>query len=93
MALEPRTTSTTIKGEGPEPGAALLPTRLMSIDYKGRTRTITDLSKFEAANNPDGNTVYGVRDASPECLGQARSCKARVRFSRILIRVHLCGAG
>jgi len=59
------------QGSGPEPGAQLLPARLMSIDYKGKTRTITDLSKFEAANNPDGNTVYGVRDASPECLAQA----------------------
>jgi len=58
-------------GTGPEPGAVNLPTRLMSIDHRGKTRTIADLSKFEAANNPDGKTMYGVRGASADCLAQA----------------------
>lgn len=54
-----------------EPGAELLPARLMSIDSRGKTRTLADLSKFEAAHNPDGKTVYGLRNASPACLAQA----------------------
>ncbi|MFQ4148473.1 ScyD/ScyE family protein [Arthrobacter sp. LAPM80] len=58
-------------GTGPEPGGQLLPARLMKIDHHGNTRQMADLSIFEAANNPDGNTVYGVRDASADCLAQA----------------------
>jgi hypothetical protein len=59
------------QGTGPEPGAELLPARLMSIDHRGNTRQIADLSVFEGAHNPDGKTVYGVRDAAPACLAQA----------------------
>ncbi|MGO2541463.1 MAG: ScyD/ScyE family protein [Specibacter sp.] len=59
------------QGTGPEPGGALLPARLMQIDHRGNTRQITDLADFEAANDPDGSTVYGVRDAAPECLASA----------------------
>jgi len=59
------------QGTGPEPGGVLLPARLMQIDSHGTTRQVADLADFEAANNPDGNTVYGVRDASPACLAQA----------------------
>lgn len=59
------------QGLGPEPGAELLPTRLMSIDHRGTTRTVADLSAFEAAHNPDGNTTYGVGNASAQCLAQA----------------------
>lgn len=59
------------QGAGPEPGAELLPARLMSIDHRGHTRQIADLSVFEAAHNPDGKTVYGVRNAAPACLAQA----------------------
>ncbi|WP_449372371.1 ScyD/ScyE family protein [Arthrobacter psychrolactophilus] len=59
------------QGTGPEPGGELLPARLMSLDQQGTTRQITDLSVFEANNDPDGATVYGVRDASAECLAQA----------------------
>jgi hypothetical protein len=59
------------QGAGPEPGGALLPARLMKITRSGVTKQITDLSDFEAANDPDGDTTYGVRDASPECLALA----------------------
>ncbi|AIY03862.1 MULTISPECIES: ScyD/ScyE family protein [Arthrobacter] len=59
------------QGTGPEPGGVLLPARLMQIDQRGNSRQITDLADFEAANDPDGNTMYGVRDAAPECLAQA----------------------
>ncbi|PYI37429.1 hypothetical protein CVS30_15505 [Arthrobacter psychrolactophilus] len=59
------------QGAGPEPGGELLPARLMSLDQHGIAHQITDLSVFEAANDPDGATVYGVRDASPTCLAQA----------------------
>ncbi len=58
-------------GAGPEPGAVLLPARLMTIDENGNTRQIADLSEFERERNPDGDTVYGVRDASEDCLAQA----------------------
>jgi DNA-binding beta-propeller fold protein YncE len=58
-------------GNGPEPGAELLPARLMAMDSNGASRQLADLSDFEAANNPDSTTVYGVRDATPECLAQA----------------------
>lgn len=59
------------QGAGPEPGGELLPARLMQIDSGGNTRQITDLADFEAANDPDGAIMYGVRDASPACLAQA----------------------
>lgn len=59
------------QGAGPEPGGELLPARLMQIDHHGNTRELADLSGFERANNPDGGTVYGVRDATPECLSGA----------------------
>ncbi|WP_269939170.1 ScyD/ScyE family protein [Arthrobacter sp. HY1533] len=59
------------QGAGPEPGAELLPARLMAMDHGGNIRQIADLSVFEGQNNPDGSTVYGVRDAAPECLAQA----------------------
>lgn len=59
------------QGAGPEPGGALLPARLMKITSAGVTTQITDLSHFEAANDADGDTIYGVRDASTECLALA----------------------
>lgn len=59
------------QGAGPEPGAELLPARLMRIDKRGETTQLADLSVFEGSHNPDGQTVYGVRDASPDCLAQA----------------------
>ncbi|ALV44761.1 hypothetical protein MB46_03765 [Arthrobacter alpinus] len=59
------------QGAGPEPGAALLPARLKTIDAAGRTRTVADLSVYEGAHNPDGKTVYGVRTASDSCLAEA----------------------
>lgn len=62
---------------GEEPGAVNLPTRLMRIDARGNTTTMADLSVHEAANNPDGNTVYGVRAASAECLQQAPYMQAK----------------
>ncbi|NVN00666.1 ScyD/ScyE family protein, partial [Arthrobacter sp. SDTb3-6] len=34
-------------------------------------REIADLNGVRGANNPDGATVYGVRDAMPACLAQA----------------------
>lgn len=59
------------QGTGPEPGGALLQARLMQIDHRVNARQITDLADFEAANDPDGSTAYGVRDAVPECLASA----------------------
>lgn len=59
------------QGAGPEPGGELLPARLMKLDKRGNSTQIVDLSVFEGTHNPDGNTVYGVRDAAPECLSQA----------------------
>lgn len=59
------------QGAGPEPGAELIPARLMRIDKRGKTTQLADLSVFEGSHNPDGQTVYGVRDASPDCLAQA----------------------
>lgn len=55
----------------PEPTGELLPARLMKMDKSGTTREIVDLSTVEAAKNPDGKIVYGVRSVSPECLAQA----------------------
>ena len=59
------------QGAGPEPGGELLPAHLMKLDKWGNSTQIVDLSVFEGSNNPDGNTVYGVRDASADCLSQA----------------------
>ncbi|MHA7177083.1 ScyD/ScyE family protein [Arthrobacter sp. Sr24] len=59
------------QGAGPEPGGELLPARLMKLDKRGNSTQIVDLSVFEGAYNPDGNTVYGVRNASAACLAQA----------------------
>ncbi|MFL4473559.1 ScyD/ScyE family protein [Paeniglutamicibacter sp. MACA_103] len=56
---------------GEEPPSGLTPALLKSIDKQGKTRTITDLAKFERKHDPDGQTVYGVRDASASCLAQA----------------------
>lgn len=65
------------QGAGPEPGGELLPARLMTIDGNGNTRQIVDLSEFERDENPDGDTVYGVRDASAECLAQAPEMQSK----------------
>lgn len=54
--------------ENPE---AIGPALLKSISHHGKTRTITDMTKWEVKLNPDGKTVYGVRDAPQTCLDQA----------------------
>lgn len=59
------------QGAGPEPGGELLPARLMKLDKRGNSTQMADLSVFEGQHDPDGKTVYGVRDASPACLAQA----------------------
>lgn len=56
-------------GEPPAPG--LTPAVLKTIDHKGKVRTVTDMAEYERTHNSDGNTVYGVRDASAGCLAQA----------------------
>ncbi|GAA1415354.1 hypothetical protein AUR04nite_20720 [Glutamicibacter uratoxydans] len=52
----------------PDPNATAF---LKSISSTGKISTVADLAKFEAKHNPDGKTVYGVRDAAPACLAQA----------------------
>ena len=59
------------KGAGPEPGAELLPESLMKMDKCGNSVQLADLRFFEVTHNPDGKTVYGVRDARAACLAQA----------------------
>lgn len=56
-------------GAEPPPGAT--PALLKSIDKRNKIRTITDITEFEKKHNPDGNTVYGVRDATKSCLAEA----------------------
>ncbi|WP_150117065.1 hypothetical protein [Arthrobacter sp. ERGS1:01] len=41
----------------------------MSLHQHGRTRQLADLSVFEGPHNPDGKTVYSVRDAAVVALG------------------------
>lgn len=57
--------------EGEEPPAGLTPALLKSLDHRGKTRTVADTAAFEKKHDPDGKTVYGVRDVSKECLAQA----------------------
>lgn len=47
------------------------PALVKAIDAQGSTRTLADLFEYEVAHDPDGQTLYGVRDAAPECLAQA----------------------
>lgn len=56
-------------GEEPPPGAT--PALLKTLDHRGKTRTVTDMAAFEKKHDPDGKTVYGVRDVSKKCLAQA----------------------
>lgn len=58
-----------VSGTDEEP-AADGPALLKSINH-GKTRTITDMTKWETKLNPDGKTVYGVRNAPRSCLDQA----------------------
>jgi hypothetical protein len=36
----------------------------------GTTTVLADLGAFEAANNPDSSSVYGITDLAPECAAQ-----------------------
>lgn len=56
---------------GEEPPSGATPALLKSINKSGKIRTITDITEFEKAHNPDGSTVYGVRDATETCLADA----------------------
>ncbi|RAX50496.1 hypothetical protein DQ353_02755 [Arthrobacter sp. AQ5-05] len=57
--------------DGSEPPAGLTPALLKTLNHKGKTRTVTDMAAFEKKHDPDGKTVYGVRDVSKSCLDQA----------------------
>lgn len=66
------------QAENPEePPSTLLPAKLKSLDSRGRTRTLADLSTFEKRHDPDGRTVYGVRKISASCLAQAPFLQSR----------------
>lgn len=52
------------------------PAELKTI-RNGKTRTVTDLLKFEKKHNPDAKTIYGVRDAKPSCLAQAPQLQSK----------------
>lgn len=66
------------QAENPEePPSTLLPAKLKSLDSRGRTRTLADLSAFEKRHDPDGATVYGVRNISASCLAQAPFLQSR----------------
>lgn len=52
----------------PDPNASAL---LKKMSSTGEVSTIADLAEFEAKTNSDAATVYGVRDASAQCLAQA----------------------
>lgn len=52
-------------GQGPDAIALL-----ERVDRRGRTEVVADLGAYERATNPDGNTVYGLRDTSQDCLDQ-----------------------
>jgi len=58
-------------GSDEEPPTTATPAYLKAIDHYGRTHTIADMAKFEKRYNPDGKTVYGVRNAPASCLAQA----------------------
>lgn len=63
--------------DGSEPPAGLTPALLKTIDQRGRTRTVTDMAAFEKKHDPDGKTVYGVRDVSRKCLAQAPELRSK----------------
>lgn len=52
-------------GEGPDAVA-----RLERVDRRGRVEVVADLAAHERAANPDGGTVYGLREATQECVDQ-----------------------
>ena len=47
------------------------PVRKVASQGRGNSVQLADLSFFEVSHNPDGKTVYGVRDARAACLAQA----------------------
>ncbi|MEJ5867099.1 ScyD/ScyE family protein [Pseudokineococcus sp. 5B2Z-1] len=51
----------------PSPDAVGL---LERVDRRGRVHVLADLAAHERSVNPDGDVVYGLRDASAECLAQ-----------------------
>ena len=59
------------------PPSADEPALLKSLDKRGKIRTIADLAAFERKHDPDGTTVYGVRDVSKKCLAQAPDMQSR----------------
>lgn len=66
------------QAENPEePPSTLLPAKLKSLDARGHSRTLADLSTFERRHNPDAGTVYGVRRISKSCLVQAPFLQSR----------------
>ncbi|EMQ99171.1 ScyD/ScyE family protein [Paeniglutamicibacter gangotriensis] len=63
--------------DGSEPAPGLTPALLKKIDHRGKTRTVTDMSRFEKEHDPDGKTVYGVRDVSKSCLAQSPELQSK----------------
>lgn len=53
------------------------PALLKAVNQRGKTRTLADLAAFERKHDPDGKTVYGVRDVSKRCLAQAPELQSR----------------
>lgn len=54
---------------------------LKSIDRHGKVRTIADIAAHERVANPDGGTVYGFRDLTPECLALQAGLGPFARYS------------
>ncbi|WP_298806658.1 ScyD/ScyE family protein [uncultured Pseudokineococcus sp.] len=52
-------------GEGPDAVA-----NLERVDRRGRVEVVADLAAHEQAANPDGGTLYGLRDTAQTCLDQ-----------------------
>lgn len=52
------------------------PAVLKTIKH-GKTRAVTDLLDFEKKHDPDGKTVYGVRDVSKSCLAQSPAMQSK----------------
>ncbi|WP_427016970.1 ScyD/ScyE family protein [Pseudarthrobacter sp. P1] len=55
-------------GVSPTSGASTA--KLMAISRHDGMRTITDLARYEATENPDADVAYGFRDLDTACLAQ-----------------------
>ncbi|PQZ92913.1 hypothetical protein CQ018_10600 [Arthrobacter sp. MYb227] len=68
---------TTYYFENSSPAPDVAGPAVLKTIKNGKTRSVTDLLKFEKKHNPDANTVYGVRDVSKSCLAQSPAMQSK----------------